>query len=939
MKTPLRILLLLLLSWFGLGKTASWAQTAITPFSCDGTFYQVRQSGTGASAFSVLYKVNRSTTTYTTSPLTGGTYGTTGSLGTGVVVNGLAYNSQDGYMYALTYPADNGTPTVVPRLYKIGSDGIQDLGATNLPVQQFATGTFDKTGHYYVTTRNNTDATYRNVIFRFDLNSATPRSATQLPLQTTAGAAPNVNFFDVAYNPSDDNLYGVFTNLGLIYKIVIDNPSTPTKGTVTSIGTAGTAVTLGSNFFDVAGNMYAYSNEGNFYAVDVQNGAATLLSTVAAVSNSDGASCINPDQRIDVVKEVTSISAVNATTFDIDFAIRVKNTSTATDQNVQINDFLWSGTSGTVLANTTFSSTSGKTASNVQITVAPTLTADPKNSNPTLALAIKSGFTGVGTNSQLLTGTQSLTAGQAATISFRVRVTYPNAAGVPGTGLANGQPFNTAYATSTADSNPGYSQNTSTGSLFPPDNLQASDISTNSGALPAVANGDAASPSPILYATAIVGNVFEDINYGGGAGRSQIASQGEGVTGARVELYSSIGAYLGFTTTDAAGNYSFVNGVNSITLTGSTTYRVRVVNSSVVSNRPGSIAGLLPVQTFLNGDVNRVGGENPNEVDYGNNTTTLPLSAASTTNEIQTVTPLTGTGSVTTPASGPVISVDFGFNFSTVVNTNNSGQGSLRQFILNSNALTNQTLNQDAFNGTAAAGTTATTPAAGTEYAIFMLNDGRLTGAPAGLRNAMPTTSGYSATSKAFTFALFTLPTITDSYTAIDGKLQTILTGDNVSATPNTTGAEIVLDFTTATQGGLLVTGSNTRIASINVTNAGVAAGSRDLDITNPVLADGAAITFTGAGATGSVVTDVTGQNNTISSVLLQGGATGITISNNVFRTGRITAATSTTIAYDGAGILLSNASGNTISGNTISSNNGFGIELRSNSNSNTISG
>ena len=38
-------------------------------------------------------------------------------------------------------------------------------------------------------------------------------------------------------------------------------------------------------------------------------------------------------------------------------------------------------------------------------------------------------------------------------------------------------------------------------------------------------------------------------------------------------------------------------------------------------------------------------------------------------------------------SSGNVTGVDFGFNFDVIVNTNDAGQGSLRQFILNSNLL------------------------------------------------------------------------------------------------------------------------------------------------------------------------------------------------------------------------------------------------------------
>ncbi|QJX46608.1 T9SS type A sorting domain-containing protein [Hymenobacter taeanensis] len=295
---------------------------------------------------------------------------------------------------------------------------------------------------------------------------------------------------------------------------------------------------------------------------------------------------------------------------------------------------------------------------------------------------------------------------------------------------------------------------------------------------------------------------------------------------------------------------------------------------------------------------------------------------------------------VTVATGTTAVGADFGFNFDAVVNSNNSGQGSLRQFIVNSNALTNAGLDQEAFNGTPATGTTAIDPAAGSEYAIFMLNDGRTTGtALPGLRLNMTASTGYSATNKTFTFSgLSALPTITDNNTAIDGKLQTILTGEGTTPTANNLAGEIILDFSNSTTGGISATGGNTRIASLNITGAGIAAGSRALNTTGAVLADGAAIVFTGATSSGSIVTDVTGQNNTIATVLLSNGAQGVTLRNNVFRTGRSVAATANTIAYDGAGILLSNASGNTINNNNISNNNGFGIELISASN-NIISG
>src|SRR5262249_33767591 len=142
-------------------------------------------------------------------------------------------------------------------------------------------------------------------------------------------------------------------------------------------------------------------------------------------------------------------------------------------------------------------------------------------------------------------------------------------------------------------------------------------------------------------------------------------------------------------------------------------YTVRVVNSTVASTRPGSIAGLLPVQTYRTDAstgtavavTNRVGGETPSLADAGANNTNATLASLTTaTTTAQSVSPVT---LGTTAVSG----VDFGFNFDTIVNASDAGQGSLRQFIANSNALLNTSLAQSGL-----------TP--GTENALFMVSDG-----------------------------------------------------------------------------------------------------------------------------------------------------------------------------------------------------------------------
>ncbi|MFN8995976.1 MAG: SdrD B-like domain-containing protein, partial [Pseudomonadota bacterium] len=193
----------------------------------------------------------------------------------------------------------------------------------------------------------------------------------------------------------------------------------------------------------------------------------------------------------------------------------------------------------------------------------------------------------------------------------------------------------------------------------------------------------------VVTSVSLSGTVFEDIQYGGGAGRDRataLAAGGSGRPGARVELYDSAGNFVAATTTDSAGAYTFSG------LAGAT-YTVRVVNGTVSSARAGYSAALLPVQTFrtdassgtVSAVTGRVGGQSPRLADAGNGSTTLAaLTTASTTAQsISTV----------QVGSSNVGGVDFGFSFNVIVNTNDSGQGSLRQFIANANALSNTGLN------------------------------------------------------------------------------------------------------------------------------------------------------------------------------------------------------------------------------------------------------
>ena len=265
---------------------------------------------------------------------------------------------------------------------------------------------------------------------------------------------------------------------------------------------------------------------------------------------------------------------------------------------------------------------------------------------------------------------------------------------------------------------------------------------------------DSAAPASVS------GRIFEDINYGGGAGRAYAAANTsatasgfaadavavDAVTGL-VELYNSAGTFVTRVNTDAQGRYSF-SGLAA------GTYYVRVVNARVPSQRPGGGGAELGVQTFRSNGVTPVtgelGGRNPARADAGaynagapsslNTSTFIFSGGALAAQQAQSVTPVTFSGT-------RVNNVDFGFNFDTIVNTNGAGQGSLRQFILNSNTLGNANLAQ-------------TGQTAGSEVSIFAIPSAALSG---GVAVITPSTI---------------LPAITATRTVLDGATQTSNIGD-----------------------------------------------------------------------------------------------------------------------------------------------------------------
>ncbi|MDV7140983.1 Calx-beta domain-containing protein [Maribacter sp. TH_r10] len=469
-----------------------------------------------------------------------------------------------------------------------------------------------------------------------------------------------------------------------------------------------------------------------------------------------------------------------------------------------------------------------------------------------------------------------------------------------------GQPGNNAYNSTIYDNTvtPVYNTATSYGV-----DLDTYDISTfiSPGDTQVTANVDVGQDFVISNAVIlkvpsnlVAGMVFEDVNYPGGAGRNRLASSGLAVQGATVEIFDSSGNFVQRTTTDLNGRYSF-GGIPD------GTYSIKVVNSTVRSNRGGGLncSACYPVQTFRSyessstiiGVTNEVGGANPSafqDVALGVLTGAQSVSSVS----------LAGNG---------IVGIDFGFNFNTIVNTNDIGQGSLNQFILNSNTLGETGLDIEA-NG-------IFDPAAGEDTSVFMIPP---PSDPLGRTADANYSSGY------FDIDIpngSPLPVITDNDTHIDGRTQTAYSGNSNAGTVGSGGTTVGISATVLPSydrpeiqvhrigGDVLVTqGSNTIIRNISVyadNNAAIRVDGGSATISNNLLGVNALGSNAGNVDYGVEITDgtmlVDGNyiaTNTDAGIFIDGG-TSSTIQNNQITANGDAACDDNITIGNGSGIVI----------------------------------
>ena len=438
----------------------------------------------------------------------------------------------------------------------------------------------------------------------------------------------------------------------------------------------------------------------------------------------------------------------------------------------------------------------------------------------------------------------------------------------------------------------------------------------------------------------ISGTVFEDVNYGGGAGRNlaTAAAAAPSFTVRRsnvtAELYDATGSLLRTRTSDSSGLYAFAGVPNG-------SYNVRIVNQTVSSSRSGATGSEWPVQTYRTNAssgtavavTGAIGGATPSGQDSPVNATNANLASLTA----QSLAPVTIVGATS------VANVDFGYNFDTIVNGNDSGQGSLRQFIVNADALANTNLAQ--------AGLTA-----GVETSLFMIP----TSADPFGRTVDPNYNAGRGVARISPASA--MPAVTAASTAIDGTTQTTQIGNSNAGslgTGGTVGVDgIALPQVASPEIELLGNRSFALFDFAAGATSGVVRGLAAYGFTQEILvhADGILIEHNVLGTPADSFADpgagVRSSGNHIQApsppaaasgtirenLVAYGGSTGNalyaagwTIRNNEIRSNGKEAASDDGIAMHGG------AGSATILENLIVNNAGFGIDLMANAGGNTI--
>ncbi|MBJ7539968.1 LruC domain-containing protein [Marinomonas transparens] len=209
------------------------------------------------------------------------------NLGTNSVLNAMAYNFHDNYLYAYSREFSN--------IVRIHADyTLESLAATNMSGANFYVGDISLTENKYYLYRPG--SAYG--LFQISLD---PSSDDYLVSQRIVdGSTLKLEFFDFAAHPSNHQLYAVDRS-GNLHQIDVEN------GTSIALGNVGQSGTFGASYFDQNGTFYISRNsDGHIYRIDVSapSPVAEFFANGPSSSQNDGARCalsglLNEDSRVD----------------------------------------------------------------------------------------------------------------------------------------------------------------------------------------------------------------------------------------------------------------------------------------------------------------------------------------------------------------------------------------------------------------------------------------------------------------------------------------------------------------------------------------------------------------------------------------------------------------------------------------------------------------
>lgn len=289
-------------------------------------------------------------------------------------INAVGLNPNDGFIYGLVIVSSNRA-----RLAKLGATGAIDLStlppgqasiitngttagvtaATVLAANTTFTptaGVFDGTGRYYFAGQGGANVFTPVAIYRID-NLVPNLAGNIIVAQVYTLSTGLTNTGDFAFGP-DGNLYGA-TGTTLVQLALVGNAATVTTKTIATVGT------IGSAFFNNAGEFFVFDNGNNalskvafsFGTAFNSNGAtvtsaATLSATptpASGPSSTDGASCITFNADLAITKtNGTSTPLVSGSTTI--YTIRVTNNGPTLATNAIFGDPVATGLNKTAVA-------------------------------------------------------------------------------------------------------------------------------------------------------------------------------------------------------------------------------------------------------------------------------------------------------------------------------------------------------------------------------------------------------------------------------------------------------------------------------------------------------------------------------------------------------------------------------------------------------------